>query len=425
VSLLDQLPLSPKQITSIVESRDRRLSLWHGAVRSGKTVASLVAFLMALAEAPPSGLVIICSKTLQTAERNLIEPLQDPALFGPIAPHVHHTRGASTAVILGRVVHIIGASDTRAEGKLRGLTACLIVLDEVTLMSEEFVKQAQARASMPGARILMTTNPAGPRHWLRQNYLLRAGDLDMDHWHFILDDNSFLDPAYVEALKAEMAGVFYARNIDGKWIAAEGSIYSMWDEGKHVVDECPPILSWPCVGVDYGTTNPFSALLLGLGADGRLYFTSEYRWESRTSLRQKTDVEYSTAVSAWLDSYVTPGGEQQHHGVIPERIVVDPSATSFITQLWRDGWSPVKADNAVLDGIRLVSSLLARDLLRVHKSCTGLVEEFPGYVWDEAAALKGEDRPLKVADHSLDAGRYAIATTEFRWKNDLGLALAA
>src|SRR5882757_8230866 len=101
-TLLDQFPLSPKQIESVVGSLSHRVSILSGAVRSGKTVASLLSFLIIVAEAPPTGLLIISSKTLQTAERNLIEPLQDPALFGPIAAQVHHTRGSSTCSILGR-----------------------------------------------------------------------------------------------------------------------------------------------------------------------------------------------------------------------------------------------------------------------------------------------------------------------------------
>ncbi|MFC4189632.1 MULTISPECIES: helix-turn-helix domain-containing protein [Streptomyces] len=41
-------------------------------------------------------------------------------------------RGATTAIILGRVVHLVGASDARAEGRLRGLTASLAYCDEIT-----------------------------------------------------------------------------------------------------------------------------------------------------------------------------------------------------------------------------------------------------------------------------------------------------
>jgi hypothetical protein len=108
-----------------------------------------------------------------------------------------------------------------------------------------------------------------------------------------------------------------------------------------------------------------------------------------------------------------------HPGVHPEKWIVDPSAASFITQLWRDGLSPEGADNSVLDGIRLVSNLLAKGLLKVHRSCDGWIEECPGYVWDEKAAEKGEDRPVKAGDHSLDAGRYVTASTEWTWRHDL------
>ncbi|MCO6693904.1 PBSX family phage terminase large subunit, partial [Streptomyces sp. Vc17.3-30] len=82
-----------------------RINLWHGSVRSGKTIASLLAFVIAVATAGPSGLIIVVGRSLQTIERNVLEPLQDRALFGPLARHVVHTRGATTAVILGRTVH--------------------------------------------------------------------------------------------------------------------------------------------------------------------------------------------------------------------------------------------------------------------------------------------------------------------------------
>lgn len=70
----------------------------------------------------------------------------------------------------------------------------------------------------------------------------------------------------------------------------------------------------------------------------------------------------------------------------------------------------------MLDGIRLIASLLAEGLLFVRESCTGWIEEILGYVWDEKAALLGEDKPVKVGDHSLDAGRYAIKAPEVLWR---------
>lgn len=49
-------------------------------------------------------------------------------------------------------------------------------------------------------------------------------------------------------------------------------------------------------------------------------------------------------------------------------------------RLHRDGArGVVDADNEVLSGIRLVASLLATRRLVVHRSCRGLIQEFPGY----------------------------------------------
>jgi hypothetical protein len=91
------------------------------------------------------------------------------------------------------------------------------------------------------------------------------------------------------------------------------------------------------------------------------------------------------------------------------------------------GFTPVGADNSVVAGVQLLNSLLAEGLLFVHESCEGWIQEAPGYVWDEKAALEGRDDPLKARDHSLDAGRYAIKTPEVVWRGLLrtDYALAA
>jgi PBSX family phage terminase large subunit len=422
--------LSPKQIRSIVESAQVRIAIWAGAVRSGKTIASLLAFLIALAAAPEQGLVLICGKTLQSIERNIIEPLQDKALFGPLAAQVHHTRGANTAVILGRTVWLIGANDAKAEGKIQGLTACLAYVDEATLMPQGFWTMLLGRLSVPGARLLATTNPNGPAHWLRKDYILRTGELNLAHWHFTLDDNPALDPDYVASLRAEYVGLWHRRYILGEWCLAEGAVYDMWDPERHVVTDAqmPRIDRWIGVGVDYGTTNPFAALLLGLGApehDGRqrLYLAREWRHDSRLARRSLTDVEYSQKVRTWLTTMPIPDTDLR--GVQPEYLVIDPSAASFRQQMYRDGWPSTPANNNVLDRIRLTSSLLAADALRVHESCTGLINEFPGYSWDPDLAEKGEDAPIKADDHSLDGEGYIVLTTQAAWRPYVPLEIAA
>jgi PBSX family phage terminase large subunit len=415
---LSSLPLSRKQLRSIAQSARHRISIWSGAIRSGKTIASLVAFLIALAVAPSTGLVLIVGRSLQTIERNLIEPMQDPALFGALSDHVKHTRGSTTAVILGRTVHLVGASDARAEGRLRGASVCLALADEITLLPEGFFKQLLGRLSVPGARLLGTTNPDSSAHWLKRDFIDRADFLGIGHWHFTLDDNPSLTVSYVESIKAEYGEgtLFYKRFIEGRWIAAEGAVFDMWDEDRHVVDALPQMHRWIALGVDYGTQNPFHATLLGLGQDRRLYVGAEWRYDGRHQRRQLTDAEYSERLRAWLGDVPGIGP------VRPQFVTVDPSAASFVTQLKRDRLTPTPANNAVLDGIRTMSTLLAAGKLLVHSSCKSLIAEMPGYAWDDKAAEKGEDRPIKVADHGIDACRYSLFTTRALWQRHLALA---
>jgi PBSX family phage terminase large subunit len=410
------LPLSPKQIDFIANS-DARLNIATGSVRSGKTISSLLRWLMFVSQAPRGGELAMFAKTRETAARNLFAPLMDPSIFGRFARRVHYTSGAPTAQILGRTVHVLGANDAKAEPKVRGMTLAGGYGDELSLFPESLFKQILARMSVPGAKFYGTSNPDNPRHWLRQQFILRAGQIDLRHWHFTLDDNPGLAPEYVTAIKSEYVGLWYKRFIQGLWVQAEGAVWEQFDEDLHVVGDTPLVTRWPVVGIDYGTVNPFVGLLAGIGVDKRLHIASEFRWDSKIQRRQKTDADYSKDLRQWLGDYTPPGS--MHHGVFPEKVVVDPSAASFITQLWNDGWSPIHADNTVGDGIRLVATMLAKDQLRIHRSCEGLIEEISGYSWDDNAALKGEERPIKAADHGPDALRYLCQTTEWDWRYQL------
>ena len=103
-----------------------------------------------------------------------------------------------------------------------------------------------------------------------------------------------------------------------------------------------------------------------------------------------------------------------------EWVIVDPAAASMKVQLHGDGIGNVMdGDNNVAYGIRTTASLLGAGQLLVADRCTGWLSEVTGYAWDPKATEKGEDRPIKTADHSLDAGRYAVATTESLWRGQI------
>ena len=419
--------LSDKQLNSIKEST-ARVNIWEGSIRSGKTIASILRFLIAIALAPHGGEIVISGRTRESIFRNVIAPMQNPDLFGSVSKRVIYNQGAPTGKILGRVVHVIGASDAKAEAVVRGMTVLLWYCDEITIHPESFVTQMFGRMSPPGAQAFMTTNPDSPRHWFKVKYLNRAKELGWKTWHFVLDDNPSLEESYVKSIKLEFTGMWYDRYILGLWKMAEGAIWDSYDETFHSADSLPAgvrILR-RVVGIDYGTTNATAAILLGLGSDGNLYVLSEWRHDSRKGQAKWTDALLSKGIRRWLTKLSREElGENARIIDYVEWIAVDPSAASFRLQLFNDGLSNVtKADNSVVDGIRKVSSLFSLDRLTIIDA-PALKDEIPGYVWDEKKVEKGEDAPVKLDDHSCDGLRYAVSMGLALWNRQIGLTNAA
>lgn len=107
------------------------------------------------------------------------------------------------------------------------------------------------------------------------------------------------------------------------------------------------------ISIDYGTVNPTSFGLWAL-MDGVWYRAREYYFDSRREGRQKTDTEYVADLKKFAA------------GEIVEKVIVDPSAASFIEALRREGFPVSRADNDVADGIlrdgELIEAAKDRDL---------------------------------------------------------------
>jgi PBSX family phage terminase large subunit len=419
-------PLTGKAALSVAESTSR-FNIWEGAVRSSKTVASIFRWMQYVRKGPAGNLVMI-GKTERTLKRNVIDPMIE--LVGP--KRCRYVAGVGEVHLFGRRIYLAGANDAKAVTKIQGLTLAGAYGDEIATWPEDFWDMLGTRLSIEGAKFFGTCNPAGPVHWLKRNWLDRAArwvkhdgttagshyddPVDLTRFSFTLDDNPHLPADFVASLKRQYVGLFYKRYILGQWVPAEGAIYDMFDEKRHVVSELPYIERWISMGIDHGTRNPFHAGILGLGVDRRLHLTREWRWDSAQKRRQLSDADYSRELRQWLPTVPNNGDAV---GVKPERTVVDPSATGFRVQLHNDGIPTVIADNEVLPGIRTIQSLLSLGLLDIHESCKELRLELPGYSWDDKAAEKGEDKPLKVADHGCDMLRYAVHSTRSMWRPHL------
>lgn len=420
---LDELErlVSPAQLLSLVDAMRFKLALWFGAVSSGKTVISLWAFLLAVRVAPRTGIIVIVGRTLQTVYQNVFVLFQNTSIFGTvISSQIHYTPGASSARILGREVMVIGASNKESVGRIQGSTVALAYVDEAALLPEVFWNMLVSRLRVEGARLLATMNPASRNHWIRKNWILPGAAKNLISFHFTMKDNPNLPAEYIADMERSYSGVFYQRMIKGEWTNAAGAVYPMWDPGRHVIpfELMPPMQDVYGIGMDYGTTNATTGLMLGISAEEkpRLILMDEWGYNSKETGIRKTDAELSRSFRDWLPKEHTPFPTM----LKPRFIFLDPAAASFRVQLHNDlrgtGLSPWPADNSVLEGIATIGNLLETDRMVVTDRCTGWNGEVTEYQWDEKATEQGEDSVVKEDDHYLDGGRYVTQSTKNYWQ---------
>lgn len=378
-----------------------------GAIRSGKTVSMSLSFVIWAMSAFGGKNFAICGKTVGSLRRNVITGLKQ--MMTGSGYHIADRLTENLLIISGggkvNYLYLFGGKDESSQNLIQGITLAGAFFDEVALMPESFVNQATARCSVEGAKWWFNCNPEGPFHWFKQNWIDRAEERRLLYIHFLMTDNLTLSTRTLEKYRNMYTGVFARRFIMGEWAAADGVIYSMFDTTENVLPDVTFRPERELIAVDYGTFNPCVFLHLyaaGTGDGIRHYVDREYyhsgRGEQGGAAVQKDDAQY-----AW-DMLTFTGGRKD----IP--IIVDPSASSFITRLRHDGFTNViPAKNAVAKGIAAVSVELTGRRLTFSPDCVNTLREIPSYVWDvKHAERTGEDRPLKENDHCCDALRYGV-----------------
>lgn len=372
----------------------KRINLLEGSVSSGKTWISLVAWAFWVKTMPnnPDSLYLMAARSLTTLKRNCLLLLQ--SLVGE--KNFTFSIPAKEGYLFGRHILLEGADNIQSESKIRGLTLQGAYCDEATKLNHDFFTMLLSRLRKPGAKLIATTNPDAPSHWLKEEYIDRQEEIDILVLKFLIDDNTTLPADYVRNIKSEYTGVFYERFILGNWVLAEGIIYPMYADA---IEEPPENekSTGQILAIDYGTLNAFAAILFEKYGNV-WYATDEYYYSGRDSGIQKTDNDYGEEIDKFVES----------HELERLKIIIDPSAASFITLLRRKKkYRIIPANNDVIDGIRETGTCLQKGLLKISPKCKNWKKEAEGYVWDEKSA---EERPVKVADHCMDATRYFVKT---------------
>lgn len=386
--------------------KDKDGIIADGAIRSGKTLCMSLSYVLWAMESFNQQNFGMAGKTIGSFRRNVLFWLK-LMLKSRGYQVVDHRSDNLIVVSKGdtqNFFYIFGGKDERSQDLIQGITLAGMFFDEVALMPESFVNQATGRCSVTGSKFWFNCNPNSPRHWFKVNWIDKCEEKHIIYLHFTMDDNLSLSEKIKERYRSMYVGVFFKRYILGLWCVAEGLVYSMFDEEKHVTDEHMSGALEYVVSIDYGTVNPFSA---GLWAfDGKYsQREAELYYNSREVGKRVDDEAYYKMLKELI-------GDRK-----VSCIIIDPSAASFIEVIKKYGEYTVrKADNDVLDGIRVVTTMLNKGLLKIYKDCTSCINEFGLYCWDEE---KNNDTVIKENDHAMDDTRYYVYTflrRRLRWK---------
>lgn len=390
-----------------------------GSIRSGKTLSMSLSYVIWAMSTFDQNNFGMAGKTIGSFRRNVVFWLK-LMLKSRGYKVIDHRSDNMLKISKCEVVnyfYIFGGKDERSQDLIQGITLAGMLFDEVALMPESFVNQATGRCSVSGSKFWFNCNPDNPRHWFKTNWIDKCRcnlsteliaeyekkDVELKnlvYLHFTMEDNLSLGEDIKKRYRSMYTGVFFKRFILGLWCVADGLVYSMFDESKHVIRGKCPESGMHIVSVDYGTVNPFSAGLWGF--DGkRAIREKEIYYNGRERGERIDDEAYYRKLKELIgDTKI-------------EYIIVDPSAASFIETIKKYGEYIVKrANNEVLDGIRVVTTFLNRGRLLIHESCTNSIEEFGLYCWNEES---GEDKVIKENDHAMDDIRYFCYTFMRNW----------
>lgn len=377
-----------------------------GSIRAGKTMTMAVSFILWAFTAFDKQVFAICGKTIESVRRNIVTHL--PQWLDGIV-RIQERRSENLLIIsfAGKTnrFYLFGGKDEGSAALIQGMTLAGVMFDEVALMPRSFVEQALARCSVEGSKFWFNCNPDSPEHWFYKEWIQKHKEKNALYLHFTMKDNNSLSEKVKKRYENMYSGVFYDRFIRGLWVVAEGLVYDFFQSKKETIIKTVDMNDYNefYVSIDYGTINPCSMGLWGVNSEGAARIKESY-FDSRKEGRQRTDEEhYQALVELVEDLPIT-------------RVIVDPSAASFIECIRRHGEFRVKpAINSVIDGIRITSSLLNSGMIRIDPSCKDCIREFGLYRWDEK---KTADTVLKENDHAMDEVRYFCNTVlrkKFKW----------
>lgn len=391
-----------------------------GAVRSGKTISMAPSFLNWAMEKFDGEDFALCGKTIGSLRRNVINTWKKQALS--LGYKVEERRTDNLIIITKGYItnnfYMFGGKDEASQDLIQGMTLAGVFFDEVALMPQSFVTQAEARCSVEGAKYWYNCNPKNPNHYFKKEYIDLRKEKNLLYLHFTMDDNLTLSDKVKERYKRMFSGVFYQRNILGLWVTAEGKIYTAFTKDNIIKKE-----DWyhkdingnydhplrknivaATMGVDFGGNKSSHAFNLTGYTKGykQLITIKEKRIKDELTPKQldkefiefvkECKIEYPMLSTAYCDS--------------AEQVLIRGFRVAIVdARIMLDVRNAVKGE--IIDRIRFYCTMMDNLRYLILSDCNETIEAYENAVWDET-----EEDDVRLDDgtsniDNLDAQEYS------------------
>ena len=389
--------------------RDYNGIIADGAIRSGKSVAMSLSFVVWAMSEFESCNFAMCGKTIGSFRRNVLFWLK--LMLRSRGYSVSEQRTENLVVVrrgnIENYFYVFGGKDERSQDLIQGITLAGVFFDEVALMPESFVNQATGRCSVDGSKFWFNCNPGSPAHWFKTGWIDKRQDKRLLYLHFTMDDNLSLTEAVKERYRGMYTGVFFKRYILGEWKSADGVIYRQFadDPERFILDDVPADIIIGTMGLDFGGNGSAHAgCLVGITRGYRsIVILDEYY--------RKEVIDPGT-----LTDDVCGFVQRSQAQVRATSIWCDSAETTLIKGIRTEVFArhiPVEVRNArkgeIIDRIRLCDMLMSQGRFFILRRCKHTIAALSEAVWDS----KSPTRDKRLDDgstniDSLDALEYAL-----------------
>ena len=355
------------------ENKDKRLLLFQGSARSGKTYNIIIWLVIHLLQTPNKTLSIV-RKTLPALKGSVLQDLKE--ILETLALYEPSRWKKQEGYYTFENGSVIEFFSTDEEQKLRGRKRDMLFINEANEITRDEYVQLAIRTT---ETIIMDYNPSDLYSYI---YELIETEDDVFFHKSTYKENPFLTKEIIkeiESLQDKDENLWRVFGLGERGIATN-SVFTKYYE----IDEIPQTKNI-FRGLDWGYNDP-TAFIEVRKIDDNIY-VKELLYERGLTANdiiykiQQLDIDPTDDI--WCDS------------ARPE-IIEDLKRA-------RINAKPVKK-NTILHGIDLIK----RHKVYIDKNSTNILDEFKNYKWKKNKDGNILDTPEDKYNHSIDAIRYAM-----------------